>query len=313
MLRVGLIGLGTIAKTHIRVLQSLSEVRLAFGADPGQSTAELPSGVLQFSSLDDALAQHPVPDMLVIATPTPTHIELVSQSLDTTAGVVLAEKPLSDSTDALDGLENAHGAEELAQRVRVAHHFAFSPEVITADRLIRAHQEWGHPVRVMSSFNDAYAHKPESQLQGYVSSWVDSGPNQLSLLSRFVADLEVIERSESSDRFRSACRLSYAGGEALLLSNWWAGDTSKQTSLFFPDDVEVRMDHTSMTVIVLRKGDLLTHVCYSDTMDRKFAHYDGLYRHLLSGRTGRQATYQLARDIAQVLQAPATSDPDVWR
>ena len=36
----------------------------------------------------------------------------------------------------------------------------------------------------MSSFNDAYARKPESQLRGYVSSWIDSGPNQLSLLSR---------------------------------------------------------------------------------------------------------------------------------
>ena len=78
-----------------------------------------------FSSLHEALAEHPVPDMLVIATPTPTHLELLSQALGTTAGLVLAEKPLSDSTGALDDLENAHGVEELAQRVRVAHHFAF--------------------------------------------------------------------------------------------------------------------------------------------------------------------------------------------
>ena len=129
MLRVGLIGLGTIAKTHIRVLQSLPGVRLVFGADPGRSTAELPSDVPPFSSLHEALAEHPVPDMLVIATPTPTHLELLSQALGTTAGLVLAEKPLSDSTGALDDLENAHGVEELAQRVRVAHHFAFSPRL----------------------------------------------------------------------------------------------------------------------------------------------------------------------------------------
>jgi Oxidoreductase family, NAD-binding Rossmann fold len=313
MLRVGLIGLGTIAQTHIRVVQSLPEVRLVYGADPGPSTAELPSGVPRFSNPSEALAQNPAPDLLVIATPTPTHVELVSQSLATTARLVLAEKPLSDSTAALDGLEDAHGAAELAKRLRVAHHFAFSPEVVAAERLIRAHQDWGRPVRVMSSFNDAYARKPASQLDGYVSRWIDSGPNQLSLLSRFVSHLEVIDRSQSSDGFRSVCRLSYAGGEALLLSNWWAGDTSKQTSLFFPDDLEVRMDHTSMTVVVLRRGDLVTHIGYSGDKDRKFAHYDGLYTHLLSGSTGREASYQLARDIAEMLQHPALSIPTVWR
>ena len=62
----------------------------------------------------------------------------------------------------------------------------------------------------MSSFNDAYARKPESQLRGYVSSWIDSGPNQLSLLSRFVSGLEGIDRTESSDGFRSRCRLRFA-------------------------------------------------------------------------------------------------------
>jgi hypothetical protein len=313
MLRVGLIGLGTIARTHIRVLQSLSGVRLVFGADPGRSTAELPPGVPHISSPSEALAQHPAPDMLVIATPTPTHIELLSQVLGTTAGLVLAEKPLSDSIPALNDLEATHGAAQLAERVRVAHHFAFSPEVITAERLVRAHPEWGSPVRVMSSFNDAYALKPASQLEGYVSSWVDSGPNQLSLLSRFVPHLDVITRSESSDGFRSACRLSYPGGEALLLSNWWAGDTSKQTSLFFQGDIEVRMDHTSMTVVVLHRGDLVIHMGYSGSNDRKFAHYDGLYRHVLSGSTGREASYGLARDIAEMLQQPASIDADAWR
>jgi hypothetical protein len=251
--------------------------------------------------------------VLVIATPTPSHVPLVSRALGTAAGLVLVEKPLSDTIDALDDLEGVHGALELAKRVRVAHHFAFSPEVLTAERLVRAHDDWGQPIRVLSSFNDAYARLPAAQLRGYVSSWIDSGPNQLSLLSRFVSGLEVMDRSESSDGFRGACRLSFAGGEALLVSNWWAGDTSKQTSLYFADDVEVRMDHTSMTVVVLRQGELVTHVGYSGNMDRKFAHYDGLYRHLLDGGTGREASYQLAREIAEILQRPASADPDVWR
>jgi hypothetical protein len=38
---------------------------------------------------------------------------------------------------------------------------------------------------VLSIFNDAYAGLGDARLASYVSSWVDSAPNQLSLLAPF--------------------------------------------------------------------------------------------------------------------------------
>ena len=73
------------------------------------------------------------------------------------------------------------------------------------------------------------------------------------------------------------------------------------------------MDHTSMTVMVLRHGDLVRHVGYSGTMDRKFAHYDGLYRHLLNGGTVvRPATSWHVR-LPRYCNGPPRPIPDVWR
>lgn len=312
MVDVGVVGLGTIARTHLEVLGSLEGVRVVFGVDSGEPLASLPDGVPLFGSLGQAIGASAVPDLLVIATPTPTHVDLASQALSETSALVLVEKPLSHDPAQLAPLEAAHGREVLEERLRVAHHFAFSPEVLWAADLVAAHPEWGVPVRIVSTFNDAYATKPVDRLASLVSSWVDSGGNQLSVLRRFATGFEVGERAEADGGFRCACRLSYDGGEALLTSNWLAGDSSKQTALTFADGVEVRMDHTSMTVTVVRGVRLQGHRGNDGTVGRKFAHYDGLYRKLFAGEEGASAGYALARETADLLGSPASGGAGVW-
>ena len=302
VIRIGLLGLGTIARTHLRVLDLLPRTEVAFGVDPAEATAATPAGVPVHRTLEEALAHHGEPDLLVIATPTPTHVELLGAVLDLTGAPVLVEKPLSASAAELDCLERRHGTEELIRRVRVAHHFAFSPEVVAAERLVREHAPAATPRRILCSFNDPYVHKQDAERASLVSSWVDSGPNHLSLLSRFVTGFRVVEREESVDGFTTHCRLRYDGGSALLVANWWAADSSKQTSLHFDDGTEVRMDHTSMTAMAVRKGRLLDHVRDDGERERKVAHYEELYRALLDGTAGRETGYSLGRELASVLE-----------
>ncbi len=290
--RVLVVGLGTIARTHLEVLGRRDDVVVVGGVDPA-------GGDHPFDVCDDlgaGLATEP--DLVVVATPTDTHVDLVTEVLTSTDARVLSEKPLARTRADAARLLAVDG---VARRLTVAHHFAFSPEVEWARSLVRSRPEWGSPTRVLSVFNDAYAQLPEERLASYVSTWIDSGPNQLSLLAPFVGLPTVL--SHEDERVRSVTVLEHEGGRTTLCSNWVAADTSKQTTLeYLGGEVQVRLDHTSMTVLVVHDGEVVDHVGYEGTDSRKEAHYVGLYRSVLSGEPDERTTLDLAVGIAGVLE-----------
>jgi predicted dehydrogenase len=299
--RVLLVGLGTIGQVHLDVLRRRPDVALVGGVDPAADASDVPV----FRRLSEALAAELAPDLVVVATPTPTHVDLVRQVVDETEALVLSEKPLATSLPEIESLA------DVAARVRVAHHFAFSPEVAWA----RGHVTqagWDRPTRVVSTFNDAYAALPASRLDSLVSSWVDSAPNQLSLLAPFVDSGEVV--AHEALRHRSATVLTHAGGRTVLTSNWFAADTSKQTLIEYDGDRQVRLDHTSMTAVALESGVVAEHVGYAGSLDRKQAHYQGLYDVLLADPADPRLGVPLAAEIARLLQDAESVSPGttVW-
>lgn len=301
------VGLGTIARTHLTVLRSRGDVEVVAGVDPAASD-EHPFPV--HSTLPEALAAHGDVGLVVVATPTPTHAGIVDALLRDTEAVILSEKPLAPDLHGIRLLQEAHPEQELATRLRVAHHFAFSPEVEWALAWAADRADLGPPVRVRSVFNDAYAALPDHQLGSYVSSWVDSGPNQLSVVAPFVDDLRVVEHDTAPGR--AVTRLEHRGGHTVLTSNWSAADTSKQTDVDFADGTWLRMDHTSMTVHVGRHDRVTEHVAYTGTAGRKEAHYLGVYRGVLDRGGDPRLGLPLAAEIARLLEdaqaLPARSD-----
>src|SRR4051794_36579229 len=216
--RVLVVGLGTIAQTHLQVLAQRADVDVVAGVDPVADAADYPV----FRTLDDALAADLAPDLVVVATPTETHVPIVREVVESTDALVLSEKPLATTLDQIRMLG------DVADRIRVAHHFAFSPEVEWALRRTRA-AGWTAPIRVLSIFNDAYAGLGEGRLASYVSTWVDSAPNQLSLLAPFIGDCHVVAHAD--ERMRALTVLDHEGGRTVLTSNWLAAGTSKQTTI----------------------------------------------------------------------------------
>ena len=294
-----LVGLGTIARTHHEVLAARPDVDIVGGVDP---SPRFDAVAPVFATVDDALAAGLRADLVVVATPTPTHVPLVTDLLDRTDATVLSEKPMATAAATIAELERTHGADVVAARVKVAHHFAFSPEVEWARRVVEQNPHWGPPSRITCVFNDAYARLPDAQRAGYVSSWVDSGPNQLSVVGAFAGGWKVV--SHADDVMRAVTTLEHVGGRTTLSSNWQAADTSKQTVLDFEAaGVQLRVDHTSMTGVVWVDGDVVTHAAYTGTLGRKAAHYDGLYRTLLSDPDDRRLSVELARSVAEVLEA----------
>ncbi|MGC5014842.1 Gfo/Idh/MocA family protein [Streptosporangium sp. DT93] len=312
--RVGLAGVGIIAETHLAVLAERPEVSLEFTADPRIAQPPLFRGSRppHYGSLTDALGAHR-PDLIVIATPTATHADLVASALTRSSARVLVEKPLVHDLASLARLASLDGAADARGRVFTAHHFAFSPEVLWAAEQIAGHEEWGPVTGITSAFYDPYAVRGEDAFTSYVSSWTDSGINQLSMLSRFV-DLTALVSVRQTDGGASAwCVCEYRSrgevGRARLRTSWLAGSSSKETVLALGgSDVEIWIDHTAMTGFVAGAGELLGTHGDDGRTPRKIAHYRPLYESLLSDRPDPVLGLDVATTITGLYHATPPDD-----
>jgi predicted dehydrogenase len=305
---VGLLGLGVIAETHLAVLSQLSSVRLSFVVDPAPVTPPTVRGGSPpplYGSLDDALGEHQ-PDVIVIATPTPTHADLTQQALEGSRARVLVEKPLVQDLDSLERLRSTCSSADLRSRVFVAHHFAFSPEVRWGAERLHTHPEWGPVTRIVASFHDAYITDATHSFAAYTSSWVDSGVNELSVLHRFV---DLANRGPLHARDSGAtswCNLEFrSGGEigtALLQTSWQAAASSKRTTLYLEKSgVEIWLDHTAVTGFVTRQGTIIDQLVNDGTTPRKLAHYQPLWESFLAEAPDPILGFDTAVQVVQLL------------
>ena len=306
-----MLGLGVIAETHLAVLSQLPSVQLSFVVDPAPVTPPRFRGAPPpplYRSLDDALGEHQ-PDVIVIATPTPTHVDLTQRTLQGSQARVLVEKPLAHDLDSLQRLESTCAPEILRSRVFVAHHFAFSPEVRWGAEQLRAHPEWGPVKRIVASFHDAYITDAAHSFEAYTSSWVDSGVNQLSMLSRFV---DLVDRGPIQERDNGATSWCTAGfrsagetGTAALRTSWQAVASSKRTTLYLEQSgVEVWLDHTAVTGFVTRHGELLDQHVNDGSTPRKLAHYRPLWESFLADTPDPILGFDAAAHVVRLLYQP---------
>ncbi|MFJ7278376.1 Gfo/Idh/MocA family protein [Kitasatospora sp. NPDC098663] len=309
LVSVGLVGVGTIAQTHLAVLAERADVLVEFTVDPNRPEPPSFRGTTprHYAGLDDALAEHR-PDLLVLATPTHTHAELAAQALRLSTAKVLVEKPLVHDLASLGRLRALDEAVDVWGRLFTAHHFAFSPEVGWAAELLAEHPEWGPVTTVTSAFYDPYVLKGTDAYESYGSSWMDSGVNQLSMLTRLV-DLTALTSVRQLDGGASAwCTAEYLSrgesGTARLRSSWLTGSSSKESSLVLGRaGVEVWIDHTSMTGFAARDGDLLAAFGTDGRTARKVAHYRPLYESLLSDRPDPVLGFDAAARITEIHHA----------
>lgn len=309
---VGLVGLGTIAETHLAVLAERGEVELAFGVDvdAGRSVSFRGASPPLYADVGAALDDHQ-PDLVVITTPTGTHAALAREVLERARGArVLVEKPFVHDLAALEALEGLDPGLGLPSRVMVAHHFAFSPEVRWAADQIERHPEWGPVTRITSVFHDPYIVDAERSFAAYGSSWIDSGVNQLSMLTRFVELTGARELHETGGGASAWCDVDFrsrgAAGTALLRTSWQAVASSKRTTIELgASGVEVWLDQTAVTALAIRDGRILDVLDNDGRTPRKVAHYRPLYESLLSGSPDPVLGFDAAAHVVRLLHAAA--------
>ena len=136
-LRVGLAGLGSMGRNHLRVLGTRPGCVLAAVADPVPDTlaaAVASSGAQGFSEPLAMIAEAEL-DAVIIAAPTTAHISLALAAIERGAAV-LVEKPLAATVE--DARQIVTAAAARGVPIQVGHVERFNPAVLELGRLLAA-------------------------------------------------------------------------------------------------------------------------------------------------------------------------------
>jgi len=142
-------GLGSIGRRHLRNLVSLGQNEIVL-LRSGKSTLpeEELTGYPQESDIKAALKKHK-PHAVIVSNPTAMHLEIALPSVQAGCALLL-EKPISNTMDGLDRLQNV--AEQSALKILVGFQFRFHPGLQCAKgwiengeigRVISAHVHFG--------------------------------------------------------------------------------------------------------------------------------------------------------------------------
>ena len=136
--RIGVIGLGSMGRNHVRVVSGLPGVRLAAVADPDPialEAATVNTGAQAFEEPMAMLAEADL-DAVIVAAPTTSHLPLALAAIE--RGIaVLVEKPMAATPDEADRMVAAASAAG-APPIQVGHIERFNPAVIELERLLAA-------------------------------------------------------------------------------------------------------------------------------------------------------------------------------
>jgi len=134
-LRLGLAGLGSMGRNHLRVLSARTDLVLAAVADPvaaALADATAQTGAQGFAEPLAMIAEAEL-DAVVIAAPTTAHVPLALAAIE--RGIaVLVEKPLAATID--EGMRIVVAARAAGVPVQVGHVERFNPAVLELGRLV---------------------------------------------------------------------------------------------------------------------------------------------------------------------------------
>ena len=302
MIRIALVGLGHIGRTHAAAVEKAPGLELVAGCDRDPALFQmLPDGCTFFDSHEQLFVAGGF-DTVVVATPNHTHGTIAKEAL--LAGYnVIVEKPATTAMEELDELLAL--AERGGQKLYFAFHAALAREVQALEAHFKqATTNYGPVTAFHSQFFDPYVDS-SGQLVEHAKSlgdcWTDSAVNALSVLDKFF-DLEGLQmgsrrqsaRQTDSVRFDSVS-VSYQfpvpegarAGFGLIDTGWDQGINYKATTLYFGQTGWViHADHSEQTLARTDPQGKTTPLATFDG-DRLLNHYLGVfedYRSLTDNR-----------------------------
>ena len=196
-LRLGLAGLGSMGRNHLRVISNHPEATLAAVADPDALALEAAVAGTGAKGYADPLAMIAEADLdgIVVAAPTTAHLALALAAIDRGLNV-LVEKPLAATVE--DGLAIVTAARKRNVRVQVGHVERYNPAVLEMGRLLRA--GWLSTIYAVTSRRAG----PFPARIRDVGVTVDLGTHDIDMLSWIADERPVRVYAETAQRLHAS-------------------------------------------------------------------------------------------------------------
>ena len=294
MIRLGVIGLGTIFSVQAQALARLEELyRVTAVCDvlpekrrlfEKQTAGALPGEAPSVYRDSEDVFSDPHVDAVLIATPPATHYALAMEGLRHGKHLLL-EKPAVLAMEQLDAL---YAAAEARHRIlHIAYHASFARDLAW----FLSHSDGlalGEITQIECGFYDPYMESGRI-LPGKIplgGCFIDSGVNALSVCAR-LTDLSgyrltgknVLTSPEAEDLVYHADHTFEKDGCRILLHTGWdLGLNRKTTTLSFSGtDRKLLLDHSRQSAVLLHGAERTTLYRYDKT-ERLLTHYLGVFR-----------------------------------
>ena len=195
-LRLGLAGLGSMGRNHLRVISNHPDTILAAVADPTAEALEAAVAQTKARGFADPLAMIATAELdgVVVAAPTTNHSALALAAIE--RGLpVLVEKPLAATVD--DAIAIVSAARKRGVRVQVGHVERYNPAVLEMGRLIRA--GWLSTIYAITSRRAG----PFPARIRDVGVTIDLGTHDVDMLSWIAGERPVRVYAETSQRIHA--------------------------------------------------------------------------------------------------------------
>jgi UDP-N-acetylglucosamine 3-dehydrogenase len=255
-LRVGLIGLGSMGRNHLRVLGGMPGARLVALADPDPSAlaaATASTGAQGFAEPVAMLAEADI-DAVVIAAPTTTHLALALAAIERRIAVLI-EKPLAANPAEAERIVAA-ATQAGAPPVQVGHIERFNPAVRELVRLLGA--GWLSTVYAITSRRAG----PFPARIRDVGVTVDLATHDVDIVSAIAGERPVRVSAETAQRIHADHEdllfglMSFPSGTVAMLDVDWLTPVKRRQLSVVGEEGMFELDYLTQRLTFARATDM---------------------------------------------------------
>lgn len=306
---IGVVGVGHIFPYYLKALEHVPEIIIKSVFDKKVKT-EL-DGLHYCYDMQEML-DDPKIDAVLISTSPGTHFKLAEKVLMAGKSVIL-EKPPTETTEQL--LKLGEIAKKHKKLMISSFHagYCLSLQRFLEDLEVTpegtSHPKFGMLKAISSNFFDPYV--TDGKLKKGIKlggSWMDSGPNALSVILRLVDEIHYIslaifsvpEYSNKNCReVASTIGFGFPGGNGNIQTDWTNGKNLKVTKLSF-EDGEIFINHTD-ECLYDGKGNVLKGF-KKKGVERLTHHYIGVFKDIVKMMRDGRDNFSFASNIMTLLE-----------
>ena len=252
-LRLGLAGLGSMGRNHLRVISNHPETSLAAIADTDPAALDAAVAQTGAKGFTDPLAMIAEAELdgVVIAAPTTAHVALALAAIE--RGItLLVEKPLAATVE--DGLTIVAAARKRGVRVQVGHVERYNPAVLEMGRLLRA--GWLSTIYAITSRRAG----PFPARIRDVGVTVDLGTHDVDMLSWIAGERPVRVYAETAQRLHASHEdltfglLHFPSGATGFLDVDWLTPVKRRSLVAVGEEGMFELDYLSQRLTFTRSN-----------------------------------------------------------